>query len=198
VHQFKEEPGSWMSVKKPAELPDCHLVEMARRDPHAFVHLYDRYIDAIYRYCAQRLPQTAAEDATSVTFLNALKSIQRFDPARGMFRSWLFTVAHNAVIDQTRLRNHAPLDDLWFEDMAIGLDDHVVAIDERRTLLQAVDQLPPDQQQVIHLRLASLTGVEIAEVMGRTPVAIRALQHRAIKRLRTLLMPAGKEELTHD
>jgi RNA polymerase sigma-70 factor, ECF subfamily len=187
-----------MTEQRPAELPDAHLVEMARRDPTTFVYLYDRYIDAIYRFCAQRLPQTAAEDATSVAFLNALKSIQRFDATRGTFRAWLFTIAHNAVIDQTRLRQHPPLDDLWIEDTATGLDDHVVAIDERQTLLRAVAELPPDQRQVIHLRLASLTGAEIAGAMGRSHVAVRALQHRAIKRLRTLLMPAGKEEQTHD
>jgi RNA polymerase sigma-70 factor (ECF subfamily) len=198
VHQVKEEPGLWITGQKPAELPDCHLVEMARRDPTTFVHLYDRYVDTIYRYCAQRLSQTAAEDATSVTFLNALKAINRFDHDRGVFRAWLFRIAHNAVIDQTRLRNHAPLDDLWFEDPGVALDDHVVAIDERQTLLRAVEQLPPDQRQVIHLRLASLTGAEIAEAMDRSHVAVRALQHRAIKRLRTLLMPAGKEEQTHD
>jgi len=50
---------------------------------------------------------------------------------------------------------------------------------------------------VIHLRLASLTGAEIAEAMGRSHVAVRALQHRAIKRLRTILQPVGKD-LTHD
>ena len=65
-----------MTEQRPAELPDAHLVEMAQRDPTAFVHLYDRYVDQIYRYCAQRLTQTAAEDATSVAFLNALRAIE--------------------------------------------------------------------------------------------------------------------------
>jgi RNA polymerase sigma-70 factor, ECF subfamily len=182
-----------MPESTPAELPDAHLVRMAQRDPGAFVHLYDRYVTDVYRYCASRLPVTAAEDATSIAFLNALKAIDRFDPGRVGFRPWLFTIAHNAVIDQTRVRRHEPIDDLALEDPAPRLDDRVVTLDQRQTVLRAVAQLPPDQQQVIQLRLASLTGPEIAETMGRSHEAVRALQHRAIKRLRTLIRPSDRD-----
>lgn len=182
-----------MPEPKPAELPDAHLVRMAQRDPAAFVHLYDRYVAAVYRYCACRLPATAAEDATSIAFLNALKAIGRLDSETAGFRPWLFTIAHNAVIDQTRVRRHDPIDDLAIEDPAQALDDRVVAIDQRQAVRRAVAQLPPDQRQVIHLRLASLTGPEIAETMGRSHEAVRALQHRAIKRLRTLIHPTIRD-----
>jgi RNA polymerase sigma-70 factor (ECF subfamily) len=163
---------------------------MAQRDPGEFVHLYDRYVTDVYRYCASRLSVTAAEDATSIAFLNALKAIDRFDPGRVGFRPWLFTIAHNAVIDQTRVRRHEPIDDLSIEDPGQSLDDRVITLDQRQTILQALATLPPDQRQVIQLRQASLTGPEIAETMGRSHEAIRALQHRAIKRLRALIRPS--------
>ena len=187
-----------MTGNEPAELPDTHLVEMATRDPAAFVHLYDRYVQPIYSYCAQRLPRAAAEDATSVTFLNALKAIDTFDHGRSGFRAWLFTIAHNAVYDQLRVRNHASIDDFAFVDSDAAVVDHVIALDERQRLWRAVAKLPVDQQQAIHLRLASLTGVEIAQVMGRSHVAVRALQHRALKRLRILLHPSAREDESHD
>ena len=179
-----------MPEPAPAELPDAHLVKMAQRDPAQFVHLYDRYVTSVYRYCASRLPVIAAEDATSIAFLNALKAIDRFNPASASFRPWLFTIAHNAVIDQTRVRRHEPIDDLTIEDPGQSPDDRVVAIDQRQLLLRAIRQLPPDQQQAVHLRLASLTGPELAETMGRSHEAVRALQHRAIRRLRTLIHPS--------
>jgi DNA-directed RNA polymerase specialized sigma24 family protein len=53
-----------------------------------------------------------------------------------------------------------------------------------RTLLAA---LTPEQSQVIELRLAGLTEVEIAHALGRRPGAVRAAQFRAVGRLRALL-----------
>lgn len=198
MHLLDAEQRTWASVPRPADLPDPELVEQAQQDPAAFVHLYDRYVEAIYRYCAQRLSRTAAEDATSITFLNALRAIDRFDQNRSGFRAWLFAIAHNAVIDQLRVRSHAPIDAFELEDTAGSLDDHVVEIDQRRMIDAAIAQLPPDQQQVIYLRLASLTGVEIAEAMGRSHVAVRALQRRAIARLRTLIQPSITEGHDHE
>ena len=90
MYQLREETGSWASALRPTDLPDTHLVQMAQRDPAAFVHLYERYVASVYRYCALRLSPTAAEDATSVTFLNALKAISRFDIHRSGFRTLAF------------------------------------------------------------------------------------------------------------
>ena len=166
------------------ELPDDHLVRMAQRDPADFVHLYDRYLDQVYRYCRRRLPTEQAEDATSITFLNALRAIGTMDPARSGFRAWLFTIAHNALIDQTRDRRHDPIDGLALPDRSPTPDEHIETIDGRWQLDRAIATLPPDQQTVVSLRLAGLTGPEIAEVAGKSHEAVRGLQFRAINRLR--------------
>ena len=198
MHQYKAEAESRAVNVKPTELPDAHLVQMAQRDPAAFVHLYERHVDAIYRYCSMRLNGAAAEDATSITFLNALKAIGRFDTSRAGFRPWLYSIAHNAVVDQLRVCSHVPIETVEVEDHARSLDDHVVAIDQRRQIERAIHHLPPDQQQVIHLRLAALSGQEIADAMGRSHVAVRALQHRAIRNLRSLIHPSIRDGLDHD
>jgi RNA polymerase sigma-70 factor (ECF subfamily) len=198
VYQTLEEPRAWTGVLKPTEMPDAHLVRMAQRDPAASVHIYDRYVDAIYRYCARRLHPAAAEDATSITFLNALKAIDRFDESRNNLRAWLFAIAHNAVMDQHRARRHDQIDGIDLIDSAASLDDHVVALDRRAEIDRAVATLPPDQQQVIHLRLASLTGPEIAQAMGKSHAAVRALQHRAISTIRSLLQPTTRDMRNHE
>lgn len=52
-------------------------------------------------------------------------------------------------------------------------------------------KLPTDQRRVVELRLAGLTGPEIASVLGRSHDAVKKLQGRAIAKLRDL---AAKEE----
>jgi RNA polymerase sigma-70 factor (ECF subfamily) len=63
----------------------------------------------------------------------------------------------------------------------------VIANERRRQFAQALRRLSPDQQQVISLRLSGLSGAEIAAVLGKSPGAVRVIQHRAIKELRRLM-----------
>jgi RNA polymerase sigma-70 factor (ECF subfamily) len=184
----EEEQYGWlMPDQVPKALTDIELVRRAQADPEAFVDLYRRYVDPVFRYCNRRLTRAAAEDATSITFLNALRAIRGFDPNRSGFRPWLFTIAHNAVIDQLRARPHDPIDGIELVQDGPSLDDRVIANERRRLFARTVRRLTPDQQQVIHLRLAGLSGAEIAAVMEKSPGSVRIIQHRAIKELRRLM-----------
>jgi DNA-directed RNA polymerase specialized sigma24 family protein len=58
---------------------------------------------------------------------------------------------------------------------------------DRRSIQELLTHLPEHQRQVIELRLAGSTGVEIAHVLGRTPANINVTPHRAVARLRSLL-----------
>jgi RNA polymerase sigma factor (sigma-70 family) len=55
-------------------------------------------------------------------------------------------------------------------------------------------ELPVDQREVIELRLAGLTGREIAEAMERSVDAVKMLQLRAMKRLRAAALTQQTEE----
>lgn len=167
---------------------DAELVQRSQHDLEAFVDLYDRYVDPIYRYCRRRLPRAAAEDATSTTFLHAIAAIRALDLDRAdAFRPWLFTIARNAVFDQLRRRPTRPLDDLELVESGPSPDELAMQRDRSRRLALAIDALGPDQQQVIHLRLAGLQHPEIGEALGKSPGAIRVIHHRAVARLRQLM-----------
>ena len=189
----REETAWWPMTDARAERSDAELVRLAQRDLEAFVALYDRYVDPVFRYCNRRLPRAAAEDATSIAFLNAMRAIGRVDPERSQFRPWLFTIAHNAVVDQLRSRRHLPLEELQLAEPSPSLEDRVIGTERRQRLSEVLATLPPDQQQVMHLRLAGLPNAEIGAVMSKPVGTVRVIHHRAVKRLRELM---GIEEAT--
>jgi RNA polymerase sigma-70 factor, ECF subfamily len=167
---------------------DAVLVAAAQRDPRAFEPLYARYADPVYRYCWRRLGDAdAAADATSLIFIKALAALPRY--RAGSFRSWLFSIAHNTVVDGLRSTRHdAPFDPAFDPvDPAPGPEELALAGDAGRQVRSLLGRLSTDQRHVVELRLAGLTDREIAAALGRNLPAVRMLQTRAVARLRTLM-----------
>jgi RNA polymerase sigma-70 factor (ECF subfamily) len=171
------------------------IVANAIEDPRAFAPLYEHYVDDIHGYCLRRVsdPDIAA-DLTSQIFIRALSALPKFQSRSGStsFRSWLFTIAHNLVIDTHRTRRHHQSLDLpdrpiAVHDPAPSPEDRAITADLRTALLAAMDTLTDQQRQIVDLRFAGLTGPEIADVLGLHLAAVKSLQFRAYSRLRILL-----------
>ncbi len=86
-----------------AEPADEMLVRATLDDRQAFGPLYERYAARVYRYARMRTgSDTIAEDILSETMLGALEALDRYNPRRGSFASWLFTIATRRIIDRQR------------------------------------------------------------------------------------------------
>ena len=169
---------------------DDALVRAAQGDPRAFAALYLRYVDLVYRYCDRRLgSREAAEDATSLVFAKALAALPRYRTSGPSFRSWLFAIAHNVVVDAQRATHSTqPIDSIGDRaDREPGPEAALLAAEERWTIDRLLAQTAPDQRRVLELRLAGLTTAEIAAALNRKSGAIRAIQFRAVTRLREVL-----------
>ena len=173
------------------------LVEAAQAgDVNAFGELYDRYVDAVHRYAYSRLgDRTLAEDVTSETFLRALRRIGTVSYRGRDVGAWFLTIARNLVLDHVKSGRHR------YEVVTADLRDGEWATEspEREVLdrlasaelLRCIRRLAPDQQECVVLRfLQGLSVAETATVMERNEGAVKALQHRAVRRLATLL-PEG-------
>jgi RNA polymerase sigma-70 factor (ECF subfamily) len=173
---------------------DAGVVALAKSDPRAFAPLYARYFDPIYRYCYRRLghPEAAA-DATAQVFAKALAALPAYREDAPSFRSWLFAIAHNVIADDLRARRPvAPMAAAALVAASGPTPEEVVLTDEAGCTVQALlAQLPPDQRQILELRLTGLTGPEIAEALGRSLGAVKIAQVRAFARLRATLDPAS-------
>lgn len=164
------------------------LVARAKLDRAAFGPLYARYVDRVYWYAFHRLgSREAAEDATSRTFEKALIALPSCRDDQ--FRAWLFTLARNSVTDALRERRAtASLDEAErIEDRRASPAELAQAHESHRRVRALLARLPDGQRQIVELRLAGLTGAEIARVLNRTHVAVRVSQLRAYQRLRQIL-----------
>lgn len=178
----------------PAEHPagdwsDAELVRLARQDREAFGWLYDRYVARIHGYCYRRLGnREAAEDATSQTFVRALTGLHTHRDNTA-FGAWLFTIAERVMIDGWRRDRFGPMaSDVPERADTAPTPEEAVLLGERRDHLRnLLHHLPDDQRRAIELRLADLTGSEVAQVMGRPTGAVKMLQFRAITTLRRLM-----------
>ena len=174
---------------------EATLAARAKHDRQAFGELYDRCVDSIYRFCLRRLGSVPdAEDATAHVFAKALAAMPRF--RGGSFQGWLFAIANHVVVDAYRTgRSHAPLiaaEGVFDPDP--GPEEEVVQLEAARSIRAVLSQLSPDQRRVLELRLAGLSGVEIARVLGRSHGTVRNLQHRTLVRLRDLLGVPGTDQ----
>lgn len=173
--------------------PDETPAIEANARTEAFAVLYDELFEPVYRYCRIRIANPSdAEDLTAAIFAKAFAG---YPPGKlESTRSWVFSIAHNVIANHYRDHAHRrrvePLDDaLEIADPGALPEQLVVANDERRSLHQALGALTEDQRAVVELRLAGLTGPEIANVLGRSHAAVKMLQLRAIERLRHALDP---------
>ncbi len=163
-----------------------------RRDPEAFTQLYEAYFDKIYRYIVIRIGnEMEAEDMTQQVFLKALRSISSFRWRGIPFSAWLFRIAHNQVVDYLRKKSKrvtVPIDKLPATPSG---DDPQLMAEQRHDIEQLVSaskQLTQAQREVVSLRFAGgLSVAEVSKVMGKSPGAVKALQHSAIVALRKVL-----------
>ena len=182
----------------PGEAPDVwDLVRRAQDgDAEAFGGLYDRYVGMVHRYVHHRVGDRAtAEDVTSETFVRALRRIDSLSFQGRDVGAWLVTIARNIVLDHvksSRFRLEVSTADMRDADRSTpGPEDAVLQAMTSAELLAGVRQLSAEQRECVVLRfMHGLSVAETAAAMGKKDGAVKALQHRAVRRLAAIL-PQG-------
>ncbi|WP_119065399.1 RNA polymerase sigma factor [Aggregatilinea lenta] len=175
-----------------AETPDDILIARAQRgDAGAISILYQRYVQAIARYIGYRVPDgQIVEDLTSEVFLRVVESLPAYRVTGAPFEAWLYRIAAARVADYYRRHRRAalePLDDLH-ADGAL-LPEQTVQQDETfQELRAALQQLSDEQQTILILRFVErMSHEEVALIVNKSVEATATAQHRALKRLASLL-----------
>jgi RNA polymerase sigma-70 factor (ECF subfamily) len=185
--------------RKPGEKDTEHaevwaLVARAQSgDGAAFGLLYDRYVDTVFRFVYYRVNDRAlAEDFTSETFLRALRRISGISYQGRDIGAWFITIARNIVLDHVKsARNRLEMttgDTIETKEQAPSTEAAVLRTLDSERLMAAIAELGDEQRECIMLRfLHGMSVSETAAIMGKNDGAIKALQHRAVRKLAELV-----------
>ena len=172
-----------------------HLVQRAQcGETIAFVEIYEQHHATIYSYIYFRTGNTAvAEDLCAEVFVRVVDKIHTFQDQGKPILSWLYTIAHNLIIDYRRTHGNEPQAELSEEDFnGNGTDNHPLFEVESRLdqacLIKAMNQLTEEQRKVVFLKfIEGRSNMEIADIMDKTEGAVKSLQHRALSTLKSLI-----------
>jgi len=130
-----------------------------------------------------------AEDLTADVFVTVAESLARFEGDERGLRRWVFAIAYRKVGESWRMTRRRKTQPAPFHELAAWLpsgDAEAEALDGLSTAeaLAAIARLGSPQAEVVLLRVvADLSVEEVAAIVGKRPGAVRALQHRALRRL---------------
>jgi RNA polymerase sigma-70 factor (ECF subfamily) len=176
------------------------LVERAQQgDREALEELYLIHFDRIYGYLHVSVGNRHdAEDLTTQTFLKMLEAIGKFRWQSAPFSAWLFRIAHNLAMDHFRATKRWQLEE---DPPEPEPDEHTSAAHGafasigRKSMLELIEDLSPEQQQVLTLKFVfDFANADVATVLGKTEGAIKSLQHRALASLQKQLEQREQSE----
>ena len=135
-----------------------------------------------------------AEDVVQDTFVRVLEHRQRLNTVRDM-RVWLVRIAWNLAIDRRRRIRPEQFDERFVEGLVATNPAADDALDEARRMsrvLAEIERLPRAERHILLLSaIEELSTAEMAEVLGKSESAVRALLYRARTRLRERLERGG-------
>ena len=164
-----------------------------------FAKLYDEYMPKVYRYVFYRLRnQQRAEDVTSEIFEKAVTRYHDYDSRRASFSTWIFTIAHNAVVDSYKTDKESrqtPLDAAAeLVSREPGPEEALESLEEKKRLVDCVGGLPAREQEIIRLKFgARLNNRQIGSLMGLSESNVGTILGRSIGKLRLSLRENANE-----
>ncbi|WP_018758237.1 RNA polymerase sigma factor [Paenibacillus terrigena] len=178
-----------------------HIVAVQQGEVEAYRFIVESFQRPIYVYCYRLLRNAEeAEDAAQEILMKAYTSIQQYK-ARVSFSAWLYRIAHNYCLNLLKRRQRqARLQ--WFlrkEDVAEGPERILEITAFSPPLDQALTSLAPDERSLLILHVFDeLTYVEIGEIKGKSPDAIKKKIGRLKQKVRKRMAKWEEEETWTD
>lgn len=167
------------------------LQRAGRGDEAAFLTLYERHRETVFRFAYRMLGSAAlAEEVTHDCFLGLIKEPARFDPSRAALRTYLYAAVRNLSAKHFRRRaGETPVEESEAAEFAADPRheplSRLLSAELSAEVRRAVAALPPLQREVVILyEYEELSLAEVAAVVGADTGTVKSRLHRARQRLR--------------
>jgi RNA polymerase sigma-70 factor (ECF subfamily) len=181
------------------DLSDEELMQhLAAGEQEALAPLHSRYAPLIFNLAAQSLDRAAAEEIAQDVFLAIWRKAETYDPARGALRPWLLRIAHLRIINELRRRGRRPQllpdpDGLHYTsapDQRPQPEEEAWQEYRRVAVREAVEHLPPPQQQALRLAFfEDLTHEQVASFLNIPLGTAKTRIRTGMQKLRLFLLP---------
>ena len=163
------------------------VLDAQNGNQESFGRIYELFAGRIFNFLLVRVRhQQTAEDLLHTVFLKAWGNLGSYVRTKAKFSTWLFQIANFTVIDHWRTKKETVELDKIDNLSALAVEPEL--FEKYDYLWAALSELPQDMQTVLELRFRQdLSVEETSLVMQKSTVAIRVLQHRAIKALKNKL-----------
>ena len=162
-------------------------------DTDAFEALYQRHKSPLYRFILRQCGQEFVEELYQDIWLKIINSRMSYQ-VKASFKTWLYHIARNRIIDHYRRQNLRPVDSDTDKLSSIRGAEHMQPDKQLETskqhelLMFAIADLPRDQKEAFLLKEEAGLGVEeIAKTTGVTYEAAKSRLRYALKKLRDQL-----------
>ena len=140
----------------------------SKGDATAFEVLYRRYKDGLYNFLYRSLSRhSVAEEIAQEVWLGVIDRAGHYEEQGVMFRTWLYRIGRNKVIDYQRRKVNQPHLALDPHDELLPAND--LSVEDNfllRQLMAALDELPNEQRETFILQQEGFSNKEIAEITG--------------------------------
>jgi len=177
------------------------IVQAKTGDRAALNELVAQYWQPVYHFALYKTGnQQDAEEVTQETFIRAFRSLSNYQFTGAAFTTYLKRIAVNLITDFWRKKSRSPaLTDIAEHPQLVADEEEpdvqLVSNEMRETIARVLQKLPAEQRQTVELRIiAGLPVRDTALAMGKSEAAVKMLQQRALKNLRTLLIDTGMME----
>ena len=173
-------------------------------DQEEFKNLINRYTTPLFNFTARLTGKNNAADIVQEIFIKVWKNINKFNPAKASFKTWIFTITKNTVTDFLRKKKSLLFSDLEKNDYEDGKGENYLAanipdenllpdealqkLEDTKNLNEILNKLRPMYREILVLHYQEeITFDEIGKILGKSTNTVKSQHRRAIIELRKML-----------